>query len=548
MRKVDDNEIPVFDLTILPIDGGGEADGFDKFAYVENPAIEEMGIYLESADKRIMIDEVTENIIIEYLKTVGRESKPSNWTEKTEEEYNEIAAKTSILQLTRDPMARESWNDITDPSGDGQWLVRYEYEGPQDSKNRTFCARILRINRIYTEEEIKNGLSNPQFGNYSIFDYKGSYGCRHRWRRKIYFESYEDGEVDRRNYLPNFVKSRLNDSDATRYNSLLSSNIHLENSEKQQVVAPLLIPDKKIYREDKNGEYYIRFSDVSIQQIRDKARDEGKLEDLNITKITHKGDIAPAFILEEWIIEDENDKAYTKYGFDKKNIPVGSWMVMTQITDKEFWKEEIIKKKRYAYSIEAFLNMKLVNLNINKNKTNSMKDEKTEIEMLKEQLEATKALLSKLEDKSKSEEEKEDDKEVVVDMEDKDKEDVEMEDDKKDDVEMEDKEEEKTEAEVNVDETEEKKDEAVEEVEVDAQEEEGEESEADSKEDESDEESKVEEDDKFETIFEEIAKIKSMISEMGEEKTKVEMSSQKKSDLTQSLSALAKIMSKKTFG
>ena len=29
--------------------------------------------------------------------------------------------------------------------------------------------------------------SNPEFGTYSIYKYKGSFGCRHRWKRLIYF-------------------------------------------------------------------------------------------------------------------------------------------------------------------------------------------------------------------------------------------------------------------------------------------------------------------------------------------------------------------------
>jgi len=29
--------------------------------------------------------------------------------------------------------------------------------------------------------------ANPDFGHYSIFQYKGSYNCRHRWVRQVYF-------------------------------------------------------------------------------------------------------------------------------------------------------------------------------------------------------------------------------------------------------------------------------------------------------------------------------------------------------------------------
>jgi hypothetical protein len=29
--------------------------------------------------------------------------------------------------------------------------------------------------------------ANPDFGTYSIWKFKGSYGCRHRWKRMVYF-------------------------------------------------------------------------------------------------------------------------------------------------------------------------------------------------------------------------------------------------------------------------------------------------------------------------------------------------------------------------
>ena len=72
------------------------------------------------------------------------------------------------------------------------WKIRYEYAGPRDEKNRDFCARCLDLNLIYRKEDIDEmsappGANSLEFGTYNIFDYKGSYGCRHRWRRLVFF-------------------------------------------------------------------------------------------------------------------------------------------------------------------------------------------------------------------------------------------------------------------------------------------------------------------------------------------------------------------------
>ena len=344
-------QIAEYYVTLKPThDKGRNADGMHHIAFVEDPAIEEIGIYLNAHDSRIVADEDIQKKILEYLKSCGQEV-PSHWREVTDEEY--LAARE--VELTTDPTSRESYNDLSDPKGGGQWLVRYKYFGPRDDRNRTFCAEVLSLSRIYTEEEIQNGLSNPEFGNYSIFDYKGSYGCRHVWKRQIYYEDYEDDEVRKVGFVPRVV-SRLDDTDATTLNAYLSKD------EKMQVVAPLLIPEKKVFRNDELGRYYMIFSKETITELREIAHQKGILMSKNLFKDTHDGGIAPSYILDEWQIEDENDKAYTEYGFNIQRCPVGTWIVMSQITDKEYWKKEIKLNKKHAYSIEALINLSIIKM------------------------------------------------------------------------------------------------------------------------------------------------------------------------------------------
>ena len=83
-------------------------------------------------------------------------------------------------------------SDPEDPSelDAGLYKIRYEYRGPHDDKNRDFCSEVLDLNLIYRKEDIDTmttNVANPEFGSYSIWDYKGSYGCRHRWHRLVFF-------------------------------------------------------------------------------------------------------------------------------------------------------------------------------------------------------------------------------------------------------------------------------------------------------------------------------------------------------------------------
>ena len=56
--------------------------------------------------------------------------------------------------------------------------VRYSYEGAIDDKNRPFCAKLVRANKLYTRNEIE--MMSEALG-YQIFIHKGGKNCRHSW-------------------------------------------------------------------------------------------------------------------------------------------------------------------------------------------------------------------------------------------------------------------------------------------------------------------------------------------------------------------------------
>ena len=305
--------------------------------------------------------------------------------------------------------------------------------------------------------------------------------------------------------------------------------LSLQLTEKQQVLSPLLIPDILIYRRNKEiGEFYIRAKSEVIKDIRLKAKQDGKLDDLNIFKDTHKGETAKAFILEEWIIESEDDKTYTEYGFSSEDIPLGTWMVHSQVVDNEYWKD-IKDNNKNAYSIEAFLNMKLVELTSDvyqkiKNKKDNMKDE---IETLKTELETMKNLITELK-KDKEVEAVEEEDEVVED------EKVEAIEDEEEDEVVED---EKVEAIEDEEEDEVVEDEKVEAIE-DEDEDEDEDEEGEIADPSEEEHTDIEKN--FETIYEEIASIKSMISDLNNSEDE-EDNVETKLTKAQSLNALTRI-------
>lgn len=59
-----------------------------------------------------------------------------------------------------------------------QGVTYYYYNGPLDAKTRSFCRLMLKIDKVFSEEEI-NKISEEL--GYSVLEYCGSFGCRHQW-------------------------------------------------------------------------------------------------------------------------------------------------------------------------------------------------------------------------------------------------------------------------------------------------------------------------------------------------------------------------------
>lgn len=71
--------------------------------------------------------------------------------------------------------------------------VKYKYTGPKDSRNREFCANLLRLDKLYTRAELDNIKPSPNAPQekFSVFDFRGGFynngqeitpWCRHSWK------------------------------------------------------------------------------------------------------------------------------------------------------------------------------------------------------------------------------------------------------------------------------------------------------------------------------------------------------------------------------
>lgn len=151
----------------------------------------------------------------------------------------------------------------------------------------------------------------------------------------------------------------------------IKKELQFADDKKYRIVAPALIPDLPIYRQDEEiGEYEVVFEKAVIEDLFIKLGREGKKDLFN--QEHNQALRAQSFILEKWMVGDDPkaDRAYSQFGLE---VPTGTIMLITQFDDKDLY-NELVDKGMTGFSIEGLFGLSLSEV-INKDK---LKKEKME--------------------------------------------------------------------------------------------------------------------------------------------------------------------------
>jgi len=119
----------------------------------------------------------------------------------------------------------------------------------------------------------------------------------------------------------------------------------------QEVISPVLIPDKLIFRSNESGNFYTRFSVDTIKQI---VYQYSKNNNQNNSNLNHKLKLDGIVMLESWIKESDVDKS-SQYGFS--DLPVGTWFVKYKVDNQTLW-SDIKEGNINGLSVEGFISYK----------------------------------------------------------------------------------------------------------------------------------------------------------------------------------------------
>lgn len=171
-----------------------DAKNFEQFADAELDVLKANVLDLISKDKR-----VTPEVMAKVLNKSVEQIDNALEALKSEGYLTQVGAAVSILNPNYTPIVRELTQPLrTIAGGDKatktEVLLRYTYSGPEDSKNRPFCARMLQLakTKLWSRADIEN--ISERLG-YSVWDRRGGWFtepngnhrpyCRHRWQVKI---------------------------------------------------------------------------------------------------------------------------------------------------------------------------------------------------------------------------------------------------------------------------------------------------------------------------------------------------------------------------
>ena len=126
-----------------------------------------------------------------------------------------------------------------------------------------------------------------------------------------------------------------------------------QDKEKRLLVGAALVPNKPIFRKNKDDEYYIFFSKETVRKASQMFFKKG-----NQSKATleHNVELDGMTVVESWIVESEKDKS-RHYNLDD---PVGTWMISMKVENDEVWNDYVKGDgKIKGFSIEAFFSDKM---------------------------------------------------------------------------------------------------------------------------------------------------------------------------------------------
>lgn len=121
-----------------------------------------------------------------------------------------------------------------------------------------------------------------------------------------------------------------------------------QDEEKRILLGAALIPNKPIYRNNGEEEFYVYFTKDTIRRASEMFFQNGNQ---NQSTLEHQAELQGLSVVESWIVEDEQKDKSRIYGLE---MPVGTWMVSMKVNNDDIWNNYVKTGKVKGFSIEGY--------------------------------------------------------------------------------------------------------------------------------------------------------------------------------------------------
>ena len=137
------------------------------------------------------------------------------------------------------------------------------------------------------------------------------------------------------------------EEDFVALNKQKEYKLQATDKDKKLLSGALLIPNKMIYRKERDEEYHIYFSRETVRKASQMYLQKGNQ---NNATFEHEMPVQGLSLVESWIIDDkENDKS-NMYGMD---LPLGTWFGTIKVNNDKIWNEFVKTGVVKGFSIEG---------------------------------------------------------------------------------------------------------------------------------------------------------------------------------------------------
>lgn len=120
------------------------------------------------------------------------------------------------------------------------------------------------------------------------------------------------------------------------------------DEDKRILMGPILIPNKPIYRNNGEEDYYIYFSRDTVRKASELYLKAGNQSNATLE---HAMKIGGLTLVESWIVEDKEKDKSKLYGMD---VPLGTWFGAMKVDNEEVWQDFVKTGKVKGFSIEGY--------------------------------------------------------------------------------------------------------------------------------------------------------------------------------------------------